>query len=207
MTIFDKIIPFILILISSCSSINTINYKRINTVELDEIKTLHIYQNKPLNGVFKVKFSHDNEYIIENYKDGLLHGKRQIFRNRKLYQEENYQNGVLTGSFVMYYNHIKQTQYNCENGLPNGEKLIFGENGRDTLCSLIYVTTPLKMDIYVDKSSDITIDKSDHILFATQPCMLKADKFVQSYYSKKDSTLLETIVWNKDGYCYYKREE
>ncbi len=181
--------------------------KYSDVTEFDEIKLLYLYKKKPLKGVFKVRYKHGDGYAIETYKNGFLHGKKLLYENQELCREENYQNGLLTGDLIWFSKGVKETQYTYEDGLPNGRKLVFAENGQDTIRSLIYVTTPFKMDIYVDNPRDAVVDGWEHIMLEIQPCTLKAEEFVQSYYLKKDSTLLKTIVWIKKGYCYYERKE
>lgn len=56
-----------------------------------------------------------------------------------LYLEANYQNGLLTGDSIDYSDGVKETQYTFEDGLPNGIKLVFGENRKDTIQSLVCV--------------------------------------------------------------------
>jgi antitoxin component YwqK of YwqJK toxin-antitoxin module len=136
MTICNKTIPFILIVISGCSSINTINYNKIKAEPIDNIISRYIYKKEPMNGIYKIKYPDSNNFVIENYSDGYNNGKGQLFEDCELTKEENYLNGLLDGYFILYANGIKKTQYDCKNGLPNGEKIIFKNNGQDTLCSL-----------------------------------------------------------------------
>ncbi len=208
-----NIILILLIVFSSCSQIKTIRHNKINIKDAGEAKLLHCYKNKPMNGVFKIRYGFGHGYSIETFQNGLLHGKslsynfRYLYLCRNLYLEENYQNGLLTGDCIDYSDGVKKTQCTYKDGLPNGMKLVFGENGKDTIRSLLCATTPFKMDIYVDNPRDTEVDGWEHILFAVQLCTLKAEEFVQSYYLKKDSTLLERIVWMKKGTCAYIRKE
>ncbi len=206
MKISHKITLILLIVFSSCSQIRTIRNNKINTTELDEGKLFYSYKKKPMNGIFKIRYG-QGEYSLVNLHNGFLHGKKLLYRNRDIYKEANYKNGLLTGDLIWFSGGVKKTQYTLEDGLPNGIKLVFAENGQDTIRSLIYVTTPFKMDIYVDNLHDAVVDAMGHIILSTELCALKAEEFVQSYYLKKDSTLLKTKVWIKTGDCLYIREE
>ncbi len=88
-------------------------------------------------GTWKLYDAYDG-YLdsVNNYKDGLLHGKSTIYREDNIIDESMYENGILNGISRHYYDNGKLSRYSTyKNGNKIGVSLTFYHDGRLWLLS------------------------------------------------------------------------
>ena len=125
----------VLILIMFLLTLTSCGKERIEDMSKLELRDGKIYvigENKPYTGTFIKKFENGNLREEKNYKNGLRHGKQEIYdRSGQLLLLDTYKNGQKDGPHRGYYeNGNLQTEAMYKNGKNDGATRVYYENGQ-----------------------------------------------------------------------------
>ncbi len=202
-------IVFAFLAFISCSTnrkFTTIYYKNIESSSDKDVIT-NSYHKQLMRGVFKIKYKTFGEYCIAEFKDGKYNGLIRYFEKGELIEEENYLEGKRQGERILYKDDRKREIYNYIDGFPYGEKLIVKDGIIDSSQSIVYDSDNMHMNIYVNDKAEVQKYQHWNIYSLVEPCSIKADKYVQKYLLKSDSTLLYQSTWYRVNDCFHKNKE
>ena len=127
-----KILLILIMFLLTLTSCGKERIEDMSKLELRDGKIYVIGENKPYTGTFVKKFENGNLREERNYKNGLRHGKQEIYdRSGQLLLLNTYKNEQKDGHQKLYYeNGNLRAEDKYTNGKNDGVSRMYYENGQ-----------------------------------------------------------------------------